>query len=29
MAALTSAGVHVVKSPADIGGAVKQALRAS
>jgi succinyl-CoA synthetase alpha subunit len=28
MAALTRAGVHVVKSPADIGAAVKQALRA-
>ena len=28
MAALTAAGVHVVKSPADIGAAVKQALRA-
>ncbi|MGB2715402.1 MAG: succinate--CoA ligase subunit alpha [Vicinamibacterales bacterium] len=28
MAALSSAGVHVVKSPADIGSAVTQALRA-
>jgi succinyl-CoA synthetase alpha subunit len=28
MAALTTAGVHVVKSPAEIGGAVKSALRA-
>ena len=28
MAALTKAGVHVVKSPSDIGGAVKSALRA-
>jgi succinyl-CoA synthetase alpha subunit len=28
MAALTGAGVHVVKSPADIGAAVKSALRA-
>jgi succinyl-CoA synthetase alpha subunit len=28
MAALTAAGVHVVKSPADIGGAVREALRA-
>jgi succinyl-CoA synthetase alpha subunit len=28
MAALTTAGVHVVKSPADIGSAVKSALRA-
>jgi succinyl-CoA synthetase alpha subunit len=28
MAALTSAGVHVVKSPADIGAAIKEALRA-
>ena len=27
MAALTAAGVHVVKSPADIGAAVKTALR--
>jgi succinyl-CoA synthetase alpha subunit len=29
MAALTSAGVHVVKSPADMGTALKEALRAS
>jgi succinyl-CoA synthetase alpha subunit len=29
MAALTSAGVHVVKSPADMGTALKDALRAS
>ena len=28
MAALTAAGVHVVKSPADIGAAVKESLRA-
>jgi succinyl-CoA synthetase alpha subunit len=28
MAALATAGVHVVKSPADIGAAVKSALRA-
>ena len=28
MAALTAAGVHVVKSPADIGEAVREALRA-
>ena len=28
MAALTAAGVHVVKSPADIGAAVREALRA-
>jgi succinyl-CoA synthetase alpha subunit len=28
MAALTAAGVHVVKSPADLGAAVKSALRA-
>jgi succinyl-CoA synthetase alpha subunit len=28
MAALSGAGVHVVKSPAEIGNAVKQALRA-
>jgi succinyl-CoA synthetase alpha subunit len=28
MAAMTAAGVHVVKSPADIGAAVKSALRA-
>jgi len=28
MAALTAAGVHVVKSPADIGEAVRGALRA-
>jgi succinyl-CoA synthetase alpha subunit len=28
MAALTQAGVHVVKSPADIGAAVREALRA-
>ena len=28
MAALTSAGVHVVKSPADMGAALKEALRA-
>ena len=28
MAALAAAGVHVVKSPADIGAAVKTALRA-
>ena len=28
MAALAAAGVHVVKSPADIGGAVREALRA-
>ena len=28
MAALTAAGVHVVKSPADIGAAVQEALRA-
>jgi succinyl-CoA synthetase alpha subunit len=28
MAALTQAGVHVVKSPADIGSAVREALRA-
>jgi succinyl-CoA synthetase alpha subunit len=28
MAALAAAGVHVVKSPSDIGGAVKTALRA-
>lgn len=28
MAALTAAGVHVVRSPADIGAAVKEALRA-
>ena len=28
MAALTAAGVHVVKSPAEIGAAVKEALRA-
>jgi succinyl-CoA synthetase alpha subunit len=28
MAALTAAGVHVVKSPADIGAAMEQALRA-
>jgi succinyl-CoA synthetase alpha subunit len=28
MAAMTAAGVHVVKSPSDIGGAVKSALRA-
>jgi succinyl-CoA synthetase alpha subunit len=27
MAALTSAGVHVVRSPADIGGAIREALR--
>jgi hypothetical protein len=27
MAALSGAGVHVVKSPADIGSAVKDALR--
>jgi succinyl-CoA synthetase alpha subunit len=28
MAALSNAGVHVVKSPADLGAAVKRALRA-
>lgn len=28
MAALTKAGVHVVKSPADLGGAIREALRA-
>ena len=28
MAALSAAGVHVVKSPADIGAAVREALRA-
>jgi succinyl-CoA synthetase alpha subunit len=28
MAALTQAGVHVVKSPADIGSAIREALRA-
>jgi hypothetical protein len=28
MSALQAAGVHVVKSPADIGGAVREALRA-
>jgi succinyl-CoA synthetase alpha subunit len=28
MTALTKAGVHVVKSPADIGSAVRDALRA-
>ena len=28
MEALTAAGVHVVKSPADIGAAVQEALRA-
>ncbi|HVS21238.1 MAG TPA: hypothetical protein VHD88_05280, partial [Pyrinomonadaceae bacterium] len=29
MAALTDAGIHVVKSPADIGSAMKEALGAS
>jgi succinyl-CoA synthetase alpha subunit len=28
MEALTAAGVHVVRSPADIGAAVREALRA-
>jgi succinyl-CoA synthetase alpha subunit len=28
MAALVAAGVHVVKSPSDIGAAVQEALRA-
>jgi hypothetical protein len=29
MSALATAGVHVVKSPADIGAAVREALRPS